>query len=138
MDGTLEKTRTFENLKKAFFEEAGLAFRYQFFATIAQFEGLESYQALFQNFAEGGKMNVEGLLDFLRTARDPSSDIPFGRTMQNAESAMQTETKQFTETYPEMARTAREEGLTDIASWFDTLEKLKHSRAQKLKANGHA
>jgi len=138
MDGALEKTRTFENLKKAYFEEAGLAFRYQFFATVAQFEGLERLSALFQELAEGGRTNAEGLLDFLRLARDPSSDIPFGSTAKNVQSVLQTETQQFTEVYPEMARIAREEGFTDIASWFDTLEKLKRSHARKIKGTANA
>lgn len=132
MGGDLEKTRTFENLKRAFFEEAGLAFRYHFFATIAQFEGMERYESLFRELSEGGRMNSEGMLDFLRLARDPSSDIPIGSTIKNTESVLQTETSQFTEVYPEMARVAREEGLTDIASWFDTLEKLKRAHVQKL------
>ncbi len=138
MDVELERTRTFENLKKAFFEESGLAFRYQFFATVAQFEGLERYGSLFAELADGGRTNAEGFLDFLRLARDPSSDIPFGSTAKNIQSALQTETLQFTEVYPEMARIAREEGFTDIASWFDTLEKLKRAHVRKLKETGNA
>jgi rubrerythrin len=132
MDKALESSRTFENLKKAYFEEASLAFRYRFFATVAEFEGLEGLGGLFKDFAEGGSCNVLGCLDFLRLVKDPSSDVPLGNTRKNLESVIQSETQHFTEVYPEMARIAREEGFSDIASWFDTLEKLKRSHVQKI------
>ena len=133
MDRKLEESKTFENLKKAFFNEAGLAFRYRFFATIAEFEGLDRFSSLFREFAEGGSANVGGCLDFLREARDPSADVPLGGTQKNLESVLQTETRQCSEIYNEMAKVAREEGFTDVASWFDTLEKLKRSHLRKLK-----
>jgi rubrerythrin len=137
MDNKLEESRTFENLKQAFFEEASLAFRYEFFATIAEFEGMDRFSSLFRDFAEGGTSNVHGCLDFLRLAKDPSSDIPLGGTRKNLESVLQTETKQCSEIYPEMARIAREEGFTDIASWFETLEKLKRSHLRKIQKVSH-
>lgn len=133
MDLELENTRTFENLKIAFYEEAALAFRYRFFAIVAEFEGMDRFSSLFKEFSEGGLCNANGSLDYLRTARDPSSDIPIGGTQKNLESVLETEVKQFSEIYPEMARVAREEGFMDIASWFDTLEKLKRSHVRKLK-----
>ena len=37
------------------------------------------------------------------------------------------------QTYPEMAKKARQEGFPDIAGWFDTLEKLKRSHVRKLR-----
>ena len=133
----IEASKTFENLKQAFFEEASLAFRYHYFSIIAEFDGLERYSELFKEFAEGGTQSVHGCLDFLRLTRDPSSGIPLGNTQKNLESLSQTETQQVTEIYPEMARVAREEGFSDIASWFDTLEKLKRSHLQKLKKATH-
>jgi rubrerythrin len=132
MERRLEDSQTFENLRKAFLEEASLAFRYRFFATVAEFEGLERFSRLFRDFAEGGTCNVHGCLDFLRTARDPDSGVPIGGTQKNLQSVLQTEKHQCLETYPEMARLAREEGFTDIASWFDTLEKLKRSHLRKI------
>ncbi len=133
MDTFLEGSKTLENLEKAFYAEASLAFRYHFFAIIAQFEGMDRYAGMFEDFSKGGKDNVHGCLDFLRQAVDPDSKIPFGSTQKNLQSLLQTEIQQFTEIYPDMARVARDEGFTDIASWFDTLEKLKRARTQKLK-----
>lgn len=136
MNRELENSKTFENLKMAFYEEAGLAFRYRFFSVIAEFEGMDRFAALFRDFADGGVCNANGSLDYLRLARDPSSDIPIGSTQKNLQSVLETEVKQFSEIYPEMARVAREEGFMDIASWFDTLEKLKRSHARKLRKAG--
>jgi rubrerythrin len=129
----LEDSRTFENVRKAFAEEAALVFRYLYYATLAEFEGRDKHAALFKEFAEGGAMHVQGSFDFLKLVRDPESGIAVGGTLKNLESLVQTETKQHNSTYPEMAKTAREEGLTDIASWFDTLEKAKRAHVSKLR-----
>jgi rubrerythrin len=133
----LEESRTFENLRRAFAEEAALVYRYLYYATLAEFEGMEKHSALFKEIAEGGSSLVQGSFDFLKLARDPDSGIAVGGTFKNLESLAQTETKQFNQTYPEMARIAREEGLTDVASWFDTLEKAKRAHARKLKMLPH-
>lgn len=128
----LERSRTFENIKRAFLEEASLVFRYLYYAIIADYEGLDRHSALFREIAEGGTTNVHGSFDFLAMAADPDSGIPVGGTFKNLESLLQTETRQQSRTYPEMARTAREEGFNDVASWFDTLEKLKRAHVARL------
>lgn len=130
----LEDSRTFENVRKAFAEETALVFRYLYYATLAEFEGMEKHAALFKAIAEGGTQNVQGCFDFLKLGRDPDSGIAVGGTFKNTESLLQSETRQHNSTYPEMARMAREEGLTDIASWFETLEKAKRAHVQKLRA----
>ena len=129
----LEKSRTYRNLRKAFAEEAELAFRYLHCATLADFEGQEKPAALFKELAEGGSCSVHGCLDYLRAAKDPDSDLALGRTAGNLEALARAETRLHNQTYPEMAKAAREEGLPDIASWFDTLEKAKRLRARRLK-----
>ncbi|MFI5348820.1 MAG: rubrerythrin family protein [Elusimicrobiota bacterium] len=133
----LEDSRTFENVRKVFAEEAALVFRYLYYATLAEFDGMEKHAALFKEIAEGGTANVHGCFDFLKLVRDPDSEIAVGGTFKNLESLVQSETKQFNQTYPEMAKTAREEGLTDIASWFETLEKAKRAHVQKLRTLPH-
>jgi rubrerythrin len=129
----LENSRTFKNVRLAFADEAELVFRYSYCAALAEFEGLEKHAALFKEIAEGGTSNVHGCLDFLKLARDPDSEIAFGGTARNLESLVQSETRQHGQTYPEMAAAAREEGLPDIASWFETLEKAKRAHVSKLK-----
>lgn len=133
----LEESRTFENVRKAFAEEAALVFRYLYYATLAEFEGLDKHAALFKELAESGTTNVQGCFDFLKLVRDPESGIAVGGTFKNLESLLQTESRQSASLYPEMARAAREEGLTDIASWFDTLEKAKRAHVQRLQKLPH-
>jgi rubrerythrin len=133
----LENSRTFKNVRKAFADEAELVFRYLYCATLAEFEGMEKHAALFRELAEGGACSVHGCLDFLKLAQDPDSEISFGGTLRNLESLARSETRQHERTYPEMAKAAREEGLTDIASWFETLEKAKRAHAGRLKRLGH-
>lgn len=124
-------------MRKAFAEEAALVFRYLYCATLAEFEGLEKHSALFREIAEGGTCNVHGCLDFLKLAQDPDSGISVGGTLRNLESLVQSETIQHNQTYPEMAKTAREEGLPDIASWFETLEKAKRAHVRRLRELSH-
>ncbi len=133
----LEDSRTYKNLKRAASEEAGLLLRYLYCACIADFEGMDKHSALFKELAEGGTCNVHGCFDFLKLAQDPDSELALGGTFKNLESLLQAETTQYNQTYPEMARVAREEGLMDIASWFDTLEKAKRLHAKRLKELPH-
>ena len=42
------------------------------------------------------------------------------------------ETHEFTDMYPEMAKTAREEGFEEISDWFETLAKVEKSRAGRF------
>ncbi len=102
----LERSRTFENLREAFLEEAGLAFRYLYLATIAEYEGFERHAAEFRKFAEGGRTGAHGCLDFLRAAPDPVSMLPVGGTLKNLQAMIETEARQHVERYPRMAETA--------------------------------
>lgn len=133
----LEDSRTFKNVEKAFAEEALLAFRYLYCAALAEFEGLEKHSALFRELAEGGTCGVHGCLDFLRLARERDCEVSIGGASANLKSFVRSETRQHSQTYPEMARTAREEGLSDIASWFETLEKAKRLHVRRLKELAH-
>ena len=42
------------------------------------------------------------------------------------------ETHEFTDMYPGMAKTAREEGFEEISDWFETLAKAEKSRAGRF------
>jgi len=43
------------------------------------------------------------------------------------------ETHEYTDMYPGMAKTARDEGHDEIADWFETLAKAERSHANKFK-----
>ena len=50
----------------------------------------------------------------------------------NLASAIAGETHEYTDMYPGMAKTAREEGFEEIADWFETLAKAEKSHAGKF------
>ena len=54
---------------------------------------------------------------------DPATGEPIGSTSENLKAAIAGETHEYTDMYPGMARTAREEGFDEIADWFETLAK---------------
>jgi rubrerythrin len=133
MSSEFEKSQTYQNIIKSFEDEAKLYFRYKFFQVISEYEGMEKASKVLKDFSDGCIDNVNGSMDFLREFRDPSSNVPIGSTSQNLTSVLQTEIEQSTTVYPQMAKIARLEGFTDVASWFDTLEKLKRSHVIKIK-----
>jgi rubrerythrin len=71
-------------------------------------------------------------MDFLKPVGDPATDVTFGSTRQNLKSAIEGETYEYTQMYPGMAKTAREEGFTEIAQWFETLAKAERSHAGRF------
>lgn len=137
MDNKFESSLTRAQLKEAFFEESALAARYSYFAVMAEFEGKAELSQRFRDYAESSKQNAHGILDFLRVEKDPASDVPLPNTLAALDSVLQTEIQQGTELYGVRAKVAREEGYTDIASWFDTLEKLKTEHTKKLQGMRH-
>ena len=50
----------------------------------------------------------------------------------NKEAAIAGETHEYTEMYPGMAKTAREEGFEEVADWFETLAKAERSHANRF------
>lgn len=129
----LKGLQTHKNLKDAFSEEAGVMQRYLYFAKIADIEGFPDVAQLFRDFAEGGICNAHGNMDFLERVGDPNTDMPIGETDSNLAAAISSEMFEYTELYPLMANVAHGEGFPDIASWFETLTKLKRAHVNKLK-----
>jgi hypothetical protein len=64
----------------------------------------------------------------LEEVGDPATGLPIGATDDNLKAAIAGETHEYTDMYPGMARTAREEGFDEIADWFETLAKAEKSR----------
>ena len=73
-----------------------------------------------------------GHLEYLEVSGDPATGLPFGATKDNLKSAIAGETHEYTDMYPGMARTAREEGFDEIAEWFETLAKAEKSHAGRF------
>jgi rubrerythrin len=130
----LKGSKTHQNLKAAFAGESQANRRYLYFAKIADVEGYPEIAGNFRDTAEGETGHAHGHLDYLKKAGDPATDKPFGSTEQNLAAAVAGETHEYTDMYPGMAKTARQEGFAEIADWFETLAKAEKSHAGKFSA----
>ena len=128
----LKGTKTHTNLKEAFAGESQANRRYLYFAKIADVEGHPDVAGLFRDTAEGETGHAHGHLDYLKTVGDPATDLKIGDTALNLKAAVHGETHEYTNMYPGMAKTARDEGFPEIADWFETLAKAEKSHAGRF------
>ncbi|MGH7660873.1 MAG: rubrerythrin family protein [Vulcanimicrobiaceae bacterium] len=128
----LKGTKTHGNLKEAFAGESQANRRYLYFAKIADVEGHPDIAGLFRDTAEGETGHAHGHLDYLRSVGDPATDQRIGDTSLNLKSAVHGETHEYTNMYPGMAKTARDEGFPEVADWFETLAKAEKSHAGRF------
>jgi len=128
----LKGSRTEENLKAAFAGESQANRRYLYFAQKADGEGYKDVATVFRSTAEGETGHAHGHLEFLEEVGDPVTGTPIGPTDDNLRAAIDGETHEYTDMYPGMARTAREEGFDEIADWFETLAKAEKSHAGRF------
>jgi len=128
----LASSKTLENLKDAFSGESQANRRYLYFAQKADIEGYNDVAAVFRSTAEGETGHAHGHLEFMEEGGDPATGLPIGGTADNLKAAIEGETHEYTDMYPGMARTAREEGFDEIADWFETLAKAEKSHAGRF------
>ena len=130
----IKGSKTHQNLKDAFAGESQANRRYLYFARQADIEGYPDVGGLFRDTAEAETGHAHGHLDYLKSAGDPATDKPIGTTDKNLVAAVAGETYEYTEMYPGMARTARDEGFPEIAEWLETLSKAEKSHAGRFQA----
>ena len=128
----LKDSQTEKNLKEAFAGESQANRRYLYFAQKADVEGYPDVAALFRSVAEGETGHAFGHFDFLKEVGDPVTGEPVGSTADNLRSAIAGETYEYTEMYPGFARTARDEGLDEVAEWLETLARAERSHAGRF------
>ena len=128
----LKDSETEQNLKDAFAGESQANRRYLYFAAKADIEGHNDVAAVFRSTAEGETGHAHGHLEYLEETGDPATGKPIGETKLNLEAAVAGETHEYTDMYPGMAKTARDEGFEEIADWFETLAKAERSHANRF------
>src|SRR5438046_6214624 len=128
----LKGSKTHDNSKNASAGESQANRRYLYFARRADIEGYPDVGGLFRDTSEAETGHAFGHLDFLKQVADPVTDVPIGNTEKNLKSAVEGETYEYTEMYPGFAKTAREEGLPELAEWFETLAKAEKSHAGRF------
>ena len=128
----LKGSKTHGNLKDAFAGESQANRRYLYFAKVADVEGQPDIAGLFRDTAEGETGHAHGHLDYLKKVGDPATGEPLGDTNLNLKASIAGETYEYTQMYPGFAKTAREEGFTEIAEWFETLARAERSHAGRF------
>ena len=128
----LKGTKTHGNLNEAFAGESQANRRYLYFAKIADVEGYPEVAGNFRETAEGETGHAHGHLDYLKKVGDPATGLAIGSTEENLKAAIAGETHEYTDMYPGMAKSAREEGFPEIADWFETLAKAEKAHAGRF------
>ena len=129
---SLAGTQTEQNLKDAFAGESQANRRYLYFAQKADIEGYNDVAVVFRSTGEGETGHAHGHLEYLEETGDPATGLPIGPTSDNLKAAVAGETHEYTDMYPSMAKTAREEGFDEIADWFETLAKAERSHSGRF------
>ena len=128
----LKGAQTEQNLKDAFAGESQANRRYLYFAAKADVEGYNDVSAVFRSTAEGETGHAHGHLEYLEVSGDHATGLPIGSTSDNLKAAVAGETHEYTDMYPGMAKTARDEGFDEIADWMETLAKAERSHANRF------
>ena len=138
----LKGTKTEKNILTSFSGESQARNRYTYFASAAKKEGFVQISDIFTETADQEKEHAKRLFKFLEggeleiTAAFPAGVI--GATLENLKEAAAGEAYEWTQMYPEVAVTAREEGFDAIAAVFEAIavaEKQHDKRYKDLAAN---
>ena len=134
MAKTVKGTKTEQSLKEAFAGESQANRRYLYFANQADIAGANDVAAVFRSTAEGETGHAHGHMEYLIEggAGEPGTGMPAKTVAEALQAAIAGETHEYTDMYPGMAKTARDEGFDEIADWFETVAKAERSHANKF------
>jgi len=136
---SIKGSKTEQNLLKAFAGESQARNRYTYFASIAKKEGYEQIANIFAETAENEKEHAKVFFKHLEggdveiTALYPAGIIKDTKT--NLESAAAGENLEWTALYQDFAKTAKDEGFSDVCRSFEQVakvEKFHETRYRKL------
>ncbi|TGU72161.1 rubrerythrin family protein [Geomonas terrae] len=121
----LKGSKTEKNLMEAFAGESMARNKYTYYAAVAKKEGYEQIAALFLETAENEKEHAK--LHFKALSG-------LGDTVTNLKAAAAGEYAEWVDMYPRMAKEAREEGFTALATMFDGIAAIEKAHQERYKA----
>ncbi len=127
----LKGSQTEANLRAAFAGESQAHTKYQYYASKAKKDGYVQIASIFEETSKNEKEHAKIWFKLLHDGGIPD-------TMTNLADAANGENYEWTDMYDGFAKTAREEGFTQIAALFDLVgkvEKEHEERYRKLLAN---
>ncbi|MGP1610523.1 MAG: rubrerythrin [Candidatus Cryptobacteroides sp.] len=127
----LKGSKTEKNLQTAFAGESQAHTKYQYYASKAIKDGYVQIGNLFEETAKNEKEHAKIWFKLLHGGEVPSTEINLG-------DAASGENYEWTDMYAGFAKTAMEEGFTEIAFLFEkvaAIEKTHEERYRKLLGN---
>ena len=118
-------TRTEKNLEAAFAGESQARNKYTYFASVAKKEGYEQISALFLKTAENEKEHAKMWFKELKG---------IGSTPENLAAAADGENYEWTDMYESFAKTAEEEGFTELAAKFRGVAAIEKHHEERYRA----
>jgi rubrerythrin len=135
---SLKGTKTEKNLLLSFAGESQARNRYSYFASQAKKEGFEQIAAIFLDTADNEKEHAKVFFKLLEggeleiIGKFPAGVI--GDTKANLKEAAEGEMFENTKMYPGFAKTADEEGFTDIAKTFNYISSVEKGHEKRYRA----
>ena len=121
-------TQTEKNLQAAFAGESQARNKYTYFASVAKKQGYEQIAALFLKTAENEKEHAKLWFKELSC---------IGDTAENLLSAAEGENYEWTDMYEEFAKTAEEEGFTELAKRFRLVAAVEKHHEERYRVLLH-
>ena len=121
----LKGSKTEANLMAAFSGESEARNKYTYFASIAKKEGFEQIAALFLKTADNEKEHAKMWFKELNG---------IGDTAENLQAAADGENFEWTDMYEGFAKTAEEEGFTELAAKFRMVGEIEKHHEERYRA----
>ena len=125
MSNKYSGTKTENNLEAAFAGESQARNKYTYFASVAKKEGYEQISELFLKTANNEKEHAKMWFKELNG---------IGTTDENLSAAADGENYEWTDMYAEFAKTAEEEGFTELAHKFRLVAAIEKRHEERYRA----
>jgi len=122
----LKGSQTEKNLMTAFAGESQARNKYTYFASKAKKEGYVQISKIFEETAANEKEHAEIWYKLLHGGSVPD-------TIANLEDAANGENYEWTDMYAGFAKTAKEEGFTQIATLFELVGKIEKEHEERYR-----
>ena len=118
-------TQTEKNLQEAFAGESQARNKYTYFASVAKKEGYEQMSALFLKTADNEKEHAKMWFKELAELSDTPANLAAAAAGENYE---------WTDMYEDFAKTAEEEGFTELAHKFRLVAAIEKRHEERYRA----
>ena len=122
----LSDSKTLENLKTAFANEAAAMVRYEIYADKAKSDGDEEISQVFRTTAKNERAHAELWFGLI------FGGIP--KTAEALEKAAHGENYEWTDMYENFAKTAEEEGFPELAAKFRAVGEIEKHHEERYRA----